>query len=130
VTEGIAAATAVFGTAWQKGGYPVVTQAGPDVLRVRPAVLNITVSAPDVRVERSYTFTDIAGQALFALEVRDSMTNTLMGRIVDPQVAGDNTRGRRNRQTNRSDFRQLVEKWAQQSVDGLNQLKSAPQVAR
>jgi hypothetical protein len=129
VSEGIAAATALFAAAWQKGGYPVVTEPGSDVLRVRPAVLNITVSAPDVRVERSYTFTDIAGQAVFALEARDSTTNALIGRIVDPEAAGDNTHGQRNRQTNRSDFRHLVDQWAKLSVDGLNQLKSAPQVA-
>ena len=31
-----------------KGGYQVVTAAGPEVLRVRPDIANLIVSAPDI----------------------------------------------------------------------------------
>jgi hypothetical protein len=125
VSEGITAASAIFEKAWAKGGYPVVTEPGPDVLRVRTAILNITVSAPDMRSPgRSYSFSDTGGSAQLVIEVRDSMTNALLGRAVDGQVAGDSTVGWRSSVSNRSDFRDLAEQWARQSVAGMTLLKA------
>jgi hypothetical protein len=47
INEAVPAATDIFTGAWQKGGYAVVTQPGPDVLRVKTGVVNIRVNAPD-----------------------------------------------------------------------------------
>ena len=47
VSEGVKAAHDIFTAAWTKGGYAVVTEPGPDVLRVKTGIINITVNAPD-----------------------------------------------------------------------------------
>jgi len=123
--QGVAAGTDIFINAWRKGGYTIVDTPGPDVLKVRTGVVNIFVSAPDVRTSaRSYTFSEEAGHATLVVELRDSQTNALLGRAVDQKVAGDNTRGQRTSVSNRGDFRDLVETWANDSVRGMNELKN------
>lgn len=125
ITEGVAAANDLFAKAFNEGGYPVVTEAAPDVLRVRTGVLDIVVTAPDTfEAGRTYTFANDAGEATYFVEVRDSVTGALLGRAADRRLAGDNTVGQRNRVTNRSDFRRLVNQWAKDGIRGLNELKS------
>jgi len=54
-----------------KGGYSVVTEAGPDVLRVQANILNLYITAPDVMTPgRSVTFTASAGAACRAFRFR------------------------------------------------------------
>ena len=125
ITQGVAAASDVFVEEFTKGGYPVVTEAGPEVLWLRTGVLNVRVTAPDTMdAGRTYTFANDAGEATYFVEFRDSQTGALLGRAIDRRVAGDNTIGQRNRVTNRSDFRRLVERWAELSIRGLNELKA------
>jgi hypothetical protein len=125
VQEAVGKATDIFAEAFSERGYPVVQEAGPDVLRVKTAILNVSVSSPDrMTAGRSYSFANEAGQATFAVEVRDSQTGALLGRAVDGRVAGDTTIGWRNKVTNRADFRQLAKSWAESSVKGLNELKA------
>lgn len=125
VTQGVAAVSDIFKEEFTKGGYPVVTEAGPDVLWLRTGVLNVRVSAPDTMDPgRTYTFANDAGEATYFIEVRDSQTGALLGRAVDRRIVGDNTYGQRNRVTNRMDFRRVVERWAELSIRGLNELKA------
>lgn len=130
VTQGVKAASDIFDKAFTDGGYQVVTTPGPDVLRVRTAILNIQVASPDLMSSMSRTITNssAAGAATLVVEARDSQTNALLGRAVDSRLAGEGGSILRNSVTNRSDFRQLVKKWADASVAGLNELKSMPQV--
>jgi hypothetical protein len=124
VSKGVAAASDLFTDAWRKGGYEIAAAPGPDVLRVKTAILNISVKAPEVRSSsRSYTFTEDAGNATLLVELRDSMTGALLGRVVDQRLAGDNTVGWRTSVSNRADFRELVEAWAKDSVRGMSELK-------
>jgi hypothetical protein len=126
VTEGVKRAADVFDTAFADGGFPVVTAAGPDVLRVRTAVLNIIVAAPDVMTTMGHVYSnsEAAGAATFVIEGRDSQSNALMGRGIDARRAGDDGIINRNSVTNWSDFRELAKTWAKISVNGLNELKS------
>jgi len=125
VTEGITAASDIFAEEFNKGGYPVVTEAGPDVLWLRTGVLNVRISAPDtMEPGRTYSFANDAGEATYFIEVRDSQTGALLGRAIDRRVVGDNTYGQRNRVTNRMDFRRVVVRWAELSIRGLNELKA------
>lgn len=115
----------ILAEAFTEGGYPVVSEGGADVLRLRVGVVNISVSAPDVMTAgRSRTFAGEAGYATLGVEARDSVEGTLLGRAVDNRVAGDNSMWIRNRVTNRADFRQLMKHWATGSVKGLNELKA------
>jgi hypothetical protein len=115
---------------YQKAGYQIVQSAGPDVLRIRTGVIDLSVSAPDVRsAGRSKTFSREAGEATLVVEARDSLSGALMGRALDKRVAGDRMPYLRNRATNRMDFKILLRKWAKGSAEGLNRLKNGVPVA-
>jgi hypothetical protein len=125
ITEGVAAASDIFANAWTKGGYTVVKEPGPDVLRVRTGVLNIRVSAPDqLTAGRSRTFAEEAGSATLFVEVRDSMTGALLGRAVDQRIVGDGMAWRRTSSSNKADFRAVVQEWATATVRGMAELKA------
>ena len=125
ITKGVAASNEIFAEAWSKAGYQVVTEPGPDVLRIKTGIVNIWVSAPDNRsASRSHTFAAEAGVATFFLEARDSLTGALLGRAVDQRFAGDTSHNWRTSVSYRADFRELVESWAGDGVRGLGELKS------
>ena len=104
----------------------MVTEPGPDVLRIKTGVVNITVNAPDLRTSsRGVTLAPEAGHATFFIEARDSLTGALLGRAVDQRYAGDYGGGNwRTSASNRGDFRDLVTGWARDGVNGLNNLKT------
>ena len=116
----------IFAEAFTKAGYPVVTTPGPDVLRVSTAVLNLYVNAPDLPSPgRSVSFTTEAGEATLVIEVRDSQTGALMGRVLDRRE----TRGTAGMQmstsvSNVSEFRALFKQWAGITVKGMEELKA------
>ena len=109
-----------------EAGYAVVTAPGPDVLRVSTAVVNLFLNAPDTMSPgRSRTFTANAGEATLVIEVRDSPTNALLGRVVDRRETLDS--GGMQMATsvsNLSDFRMLFKQWATTSAKGLDELKA------
>ena len=125
IRRAIVAANDIFEDAWSEGGYIVVSEPGPDVLRVRPGVFDIEVNAPDVMTAgRTRSFAPEAGQATYFVEVRDSLTGALLGRAADQRIVGDNIAAYRNSVTNRADFREEVKRWAELSVRGMNELKA------
>jgi hypothetical protein len=125
IKQGVSAANDIFAQAFAEAGYPVVSEPGPDVLRVRTGLLDLSVTAPDRKsVGRNYSFAGEAGYATLVVEVRDSQTNALMGRAVDRRVAGDLSSARRTSVSNRADFRVLVKNWAKTSANGLEELKA------
>jgi hypothetical protein len=115
----------VFAEAYRNAGLEIVTTPGPDVLRLRPGVMDLYITAPDNMTSgRSRTYTTEAGEALLFLEVRDSTTGALLGRALDRR----NTRYTgsvqlSNRVTNLSDFRTLFKQWADISVKGFEDLR-------
>jgi Protein of unknown function (DUF3313) len=69
------------------GGYQVVDTAAPDVLVVRPAIINLRVTAPDLMTPGvGMTVIRSAGSMTLYLELWDSMTNTLLARAMDAQA--------------------------------------------
>lgn len=127
VDEGGKAATQIFAESFTSGGFPIVTEPGDDVLRVRTAVINLTVTAPDRMTSgRSRTYAGEAGTATLVVEARDSVSGALLARVVDPQVAGDSAiMMNRTSMLNRADFRSLAQRWARSTVSGLQQLRAA-----
>lgn len=106
-----------FKTVWTKElttkGQTVVTTAGPDVLVLRPAILNLVVQAPDTMEAGVRTFSASAGQATLFLELYDSVTSQLLARIYDAEaVDGMGFVGVRNGVTNRSDAERMLKRWA------------------
>jgi hypothetical protein len=71
-----------------KGTYQVVSEAGPDVLRVRARVVNLYVNAPDTgAASRSKTYTVSAGEMTIIAELFDSETGEVLARVVDRRQA-------------------------------------------
>jgi hypothetical protein len=117
----------IFAEEYQKAGYQVVQSPGPDVLRVRTAVIDLAVNSPDLRsASRTYSASWEAGEATVVVEARDSATGALLGRALDRRLAGDNRAYLRNSVTNKADFKILFRKWAKASIEGLNRLKGSP----
>lgn len=118
----------IFAEEFRRGGYEVVTRPGPDVLRLRSAILDLAVNAPDVRTSgRSRTFTANAGEATLVLEARESWGKGLLARAIDRRETR-RIAGQANRVTNTADFRALARDWARISVRKLDDLKAVSPV--
>src|SRR5207342_2814574 len=72
----------------EKGGYPVVTEGGPDVLRVTAQLADVYINAPDTMAAgRSYSFVMSEGHMTLVAELRDSETGQIMARVFDKREA-------------------------------------------
>ena len=104
----------VFTKVLTKGGHEVVDETGADVLLLRPAIINLEVTAPDIPMaEMSQTYVASAGQMTLYMEMYDSATSTLLARVIDPE-AGD-TGGiamAANRVTNMAEADRILYRWA------------------
>ena len=68
----------------KKGGYSVVAEPGPDVLRVDAAIINLYVTAPDVMTPgRTKVYTVSAGEMTLVAELADSETGEIIVRVLD-----------------------------------------------
>lgn len=115
--------TDIVAEAMTRAGLEVVTRPGPDVMKLRTAIVNIVVNAPDVMIAgRARTFTANAGEATLVIEVRDSETNELLAQVLDRRETRRNP-GLTNRVTNVADFRQLFRTWSEAMVRGVQTLR-------
>ena len=98
-----------------KGGYQVVDVAAPDVLLLRPALLNVEVNAPDIMtagIER--TVVRSAGQMTLYLELWDPSTKTLLARVEDAQADDEAFAQMANRVTNKAAADRILRDWAEE----------------
>jgi hypothetical protein len=120
--------TEIFTEAFREAGMELVTAPGPDVLRVRPGVVDLFVAAPDTSMQsagRSRTYSVEAGHATLFIEARDSVTGALLGRALDQRETRNSGRAMvANRVTNTADFRQLFKSWASILVKGMEELRA------
>lgn len=98
-----------------EGGYQLVTEAAADVLEVRPAIVNLYITAPDVSMQtagRVRTYTADSGEMTLIVELRDSVTGTLLARAFDRRE-GDNMMWQWTTSvTNSADARRIITSWA------------------
>jgi len=96
------------------GGWEIVDQAGPEVLRISPQIVDLDIRAPDVQSStqvRSYT--EQSGEMTLQLELYDSETGDLIAAARDHRESP--YRGYMqwtNSITNRSDARLMLRDWA------------------
>jgi len=106
-----------------KGGYQIAQNAAPDVLVLRPALVNIQVSAPDLMAPgRSVTFVQESGQMTLFLELWDSTTNTILARVMDARSSNDyGVYGQRSTSvSNRAAADQMMRLWAKELRERLD----------
>ncbi len=106
----------VFTEVLESGGYPVVESAGADVLVLRPAIIDLDVSAPEPMASgRSRTYTANAGAMTLLLELIDSETGDVLARAVDRKAGRDMSGSLSFSGTslhNRAEAERLLKAWA------------------
>lgn len=129
VEEAKKSVSKIFPERFTQEGYQVVDAPGADVLRVSLGIIDLEVAAPDRDLgARSRSYSMDAGQATFVVEVRDLLTNQLLGRALDRREAGEGPTYRRTYGSNVADFEALFDNWARIAARGLNELKAASPV--
>lgn len=97
-----------------KGGYEIVTTGADDVLVLRPAIMDLDITAPDtMSAGRSYTLTESAGAMTLYLEVYDSVTSQILARAIDRETSRGMGRIQwSNRVTNQREADRILRRWA------------------
>lgn len=108
-------------------GYEIVTEPGPDVLRLKASLIDLVVTAPTDRSGRGALFVRSYGMVSLILEVRDSQSGEILARAGDRR---DPTRDTNDRlaevspQFMRADVARLFEFWAALVRDRFDELRA------
>lgn len=96
------------------GGFPLATEAGEHVLLLRPAIIDLDLTAPDIpTAAHTQTYVSSSLGATLYLEFYDSVSGAILGRVLDRQVVRDQGYGRwANSVTNRADAKKIYKRWA------------------
>jgi len=126
IRAGVAASfTEQFTRELTDGGYQVTTEEGDDVLSLRPSIINLDVKAPDVSMRQPgsvTTYASSAGEMTLSMELYDSMSNSLIGRVIDRRVDPDNRIfDITNSVTNRADANRIMRSWARTLREALDE---------
>ena len=103
----------VFVNELTRGGYQVVDTTAPDVLVLRPALVNVDATAPDLmtaNMER--TVVKSAGEMTLYLELWDSTTSTILARVMDAEADQQPFAQPANRVTNTAAADTILKSWA------------------
>ena len=104
-------------------GYEIVDEVDYDVLLLRPAIIDLDITSPDVAASGRRTNTASAGQATLHIELFDSVSGAIIGRAIDPQIAhsAGGSVSWSNRTMNRAEGRRIFTLWADQLRSFLDQ---------
>ena len=117
----------VFTAELQKGGYKVVDFGASDVLILRPALLNVQVTAPDIMSAGiEATIVRSAGSATLFLELWDSVSRTLLARVMDSEAAQQPFAEQANSVTNAAAADFVLKNWADALVRHLDAARKTP----
>jgi len=125
--------TKVFTEQLQKNGQTVVDTTGPNVLLLRPAIINLDVTSPDLdRPAMVNNYVASAGSMTLYMELYDSATSELLARIIDPEAGQEGGMAfEANRVTNEAEADEILRHWADLLSAHMGELsqKSAGQAA-
>ena len=106
------------------GSWQVVKEAGPDVLRVKPKVLNLYVNAPDTKSAGVRTFTVSSGEMTLLLELYDSETGAILARAIDRREGRNTGQWQMSNSVgNVGDAQEIAATWARILRDRLDKAK-------
>lgn len=96
------------------GAYQVVTEAGPDVLRLRANIADLYVNAPDTMTPgRTQVYTISAGEMTLVAELVDSESGQAIARVVDRRESqGTGMMTLTNSIVNRQEASNIASAWA------------------
>ncbi|GIK34872.1 MAG: hypothetical protein AMXMBFR45_08630 [Gammaproteobacteria bacterium] len=110
-----------------KGGYAMVTEGGEDVLVLRPAIVDLDVTAPDtMSAGRSFTLSEGAGAMTLFLEFYDSVSGQILARAIDRKVSQGNGRIQwQTSVTNAAEADRMLRRWASALRERLDEVHVA-----
>lgn len=123
----------VFTETLISGGYEVVTEADDDVLLVRPAIVNLDVTAPQTHGSgRTESYTRSAGEMTLSIDLFDSVTGDVIAKALDRKI--DNENDARfatyaSAKTNKAAAKRILVEWAEILLGALNEVRSHPDAA-
>lgn len=129
VDKAAAGMTEAVAKAFKDQGFEIVAAPGPGVLSVAPSTTDLFVNAPDtVTPTGQVQFThQEAGDATLNLEIRDAVSGTIVGRVVDRNTARQVGRMNRvNLLSNQFWFDAMFSAWARNCVTELAMARGAP----
>ena len=116
----------VFTEELQSGGHEIVDHTGDDVLVIKPAIINLEVTAPDVAsASRSRVMVRSAGQMTLYIELYDSVTGAIIARAMDAQASDNAFAMEANRVTNKREADRIFRRWAQALSNNLGVVKDS-----
>lgn len=116
----------VFVGVLEGGGYPVVDEAGDDVLLVRPAIINLDPTAPEtLEPGRRTTYVTSAGEMTLYVELYDSVTGDLIAKAMDRRAdrSHDGFYTWASSATNKAAADRILKGWATLLLEALNEAK-------
>jgi len=116
----------VFTEQLDKKGQEVVDTVGPSVLLLRPAIINLDVTAPDtMQAGMVNNYVASAGEMTLYMELYDSATSELIGRVVDPEAGQEGGLAfNANRVTNTAAADRILRFWADLLSSHLGSVKN------
>jgi len=114
----------------RESGLTLAQTAGPGVLTVRPRVVDLVVAVPHTRRRQLYGSAPHAGHGTLEIELRDSVTGALLGRIHDwrqtPATTGSVNLivASSNYATNLRQFRRLFDRWGELCASELQDFRA------
>ena len=108
-------------------GYAMADEPGEDVLLVKPAIVDLDVTAPDIRTPgRTMSYSESAGEMTLNLELFDSLTDDKIAKATDRKR--DTYRGWlqwRTSVSNRADAKRMMSGWAKALTSTLDEARSS-----
>jgi Protein of unknown function (DUF3313) len=111
----------IFTEELTRGGYAVADSAGPDVLLVRPALINVQMNAPDLMdAGRTLTIAQSAGAMTLYLELWDSAHGEILARVIDARSDQHDIPQPMTSVDNRAAAERVLRSWADEFVRKLD----------
>jgi hypothetical protein len=105
------------------GGYKFVEQSGDKVMILRPALIDLEITAPDIPTAGRVTnYVASAGAATIYLELYDSVSGEILARLIDRRNMQNYGVARwANSVTNRADAARMFKRWASLLRQGMDE---------
>ena len=105
------------------GGYRFVDKSGDKAMILRPALIDLDITAPDIPVAgRVTSYVASAGAATLFLELYDSVSGEILARLVDRRSMQDYGHARwANSVSNRADAARMFRRWATLLRQGMDE---------
>ena len=121
--------TTVFTEKLSSAGYEVVNEPGDDVLQINPAIVDLDITAPEMRgAGRTTQYVRSAGEMTMYIELYDSTTGDLIAKALDRQIDKENNEiyTWANSASNKAAAKRILNGWADVLVRALGEAKSYP----